>query len=316
MAHEINEHDHMMSAGGITPWHGLGTVIEDAGVDGQRAVELSKTDWEVKQTPVCYEVNGQTYAVPGKLVNYREIEQGGTVPLGIVSPEYIILQNRECVRILDDVLADPNGPNYVTAGSLFNGRKVWYLCKFPDHVTLANGEKIEDYLLLVNSHDGSTARSIFRTTVRVVCNNTLTLATNTRNKNRSYKVRHYKEVTNSEDIREVIGLTTEELMKFKQFAEDLMNENPSTYDVELFFGEVFDNRRRPLESALNYYLNGAIEPDIHGTAWKAFNAVTREVDHGGNKGKNPENRFESVLIGNGADIKSRAIEAATGWFLS
>lgn len=46
----------------------------------------------------------------------------------------------------------------------------------PDAIKVANTDITDKYLLLSNSHDGNSAVQIKFTPIRVVCNNTLTLA--------------------------------------------------------------------------------------------------------------------------------------------
>lgn len=54
-----------------------------------------------------------------------------------------------------------------TAGSLYAGRRVWVLATLPDHVEVG-GDAVRPYVLLMNSHDGSTAVIAATTPIRVV----------------------------------------------------------------------------------------------------------------------------------------------------
>ena len=64
---------------------------------------------------------------------------------------------------------------YETAGSLQGGRKVWMLARMP-HRYIISGDEIEPYLVVINSHDGSSGIKVAMTPIRVVCQNTLNLA--------------------------------------------------------------------------------------------------------------------------------------------
>ena len=62
--------------------------------------------------------------------------------------------------------------HFETAGSLHGGRRVWVLAKLPEHIEVG-GDPVRPYVLLMNSHDGSTAVVAASTPIRVVCQNTL-----------------------------------------------------------------------------------------------------------------------------------------------
>jgi phage/plasmid-like protein (TIGR03299 family) len=85
------------------------------------------------------------------------------------------VQNHEAFAFVDALLGE--GVRFETAGSLYEGRKVWMLAKLPNRYTL-NGEEIEPYLVFTNSHDGNSSIRVACTPIRVVCQNTLNLALN------------------------------------------------------------------------------------------------------------------------------------------
>ena len=60
-----------------------------------------------------------------------------------------------------------------TVGSLCNGAKVFVTLKSEIPIDLGNNDLTEQYLVLLNGHDGNTAISAYFTNVRVVCQNTL-----------------------------------------------------------------------------------------------------------------------------------------------
>src|SRR5438552_1577441 len=61
-------------------------------------------------------------------------------------------------------------------GYLGNGEVIWLLAKLPENIKITRDDVVEPYMLLTNSHDGTIAIDFRLTTVRVVCQNTLTLA--------------------------------------------------------------------------------------------------------------------------------------------
>ena len=150
------------------PWHGLGVCVEEAPSSAD-ALIYAGLDWEVEQKNV-YAEDGSL--IPGYKVNTRS--KDGTA-LGIVSDRYKVVQNEDAFQFTDDLLG--RGVTYETAGSLQGGRKVWMLAKMP-HRYIIGGDEITPYMVVMNSHDGSSGIKVAMTPIRVVCQNTLNLALN------------------------------------------------------------------------------------------------------------------------------------------
>jgi len=67
---------------------------------------------------------------------------------------------------------------YETGGYLGLGQVVWLLARINAPREIGRGDVVQPYALFTNSHDGSVAFHIRLTTIRVVCENTLTMALN------------------------------------------------------------------------------------------------------------------------------------------
>ena len=80
------------------------------------------------------------------------------------------MQNEEAFQFTDDLLGD--GVTYETSGSLQGGKKVWMLARLPRKNLIA-GDQVAPYLVIFNSHDGSSGVKVAMTPIRVVCQNTL-----------------------------------------------------------------------------------------------------------------------------------------------
>ena len=126
-------------------------------------------DWSVEQRDV-YTDDGSL--IPGYKVNLRSTDNAA---LGIVSDRYKVVQNEDAFQFTDDLLG--KGVTYETAGALQGGKKVWILAKMPQRYIIA-GDEIAPYLVVMNSHDGSSGIKVAMTPIRVVCQNTLNLALN------------------------------------------------------------------------------------------------------------------------------------------
>ncbi|MDY5578332.1 MAG: DUF932 domain-containing protein [Lachnospiraceae bacterium] len=176
-----------------TPWHGLGTRVEEA-LSAMEALQKAGLDWRVIQKPL------ETFDgihVPGYAANVRETDQK---VLGVVSTQYSVVQNEDAFAFTNEMLG--KGVRYETAGSLAGGRRVWILAKLPNQY-IVKGDRISPYLVFSNTHDGSGSIKVALTPIRVVCNNTLCLALNTAQ--RSWSTKHTGDIGGRlEDAKETL----------------------------------------------------------------------------------------------------------------
>jgi phage/plasmid-like protein (TIGR03299 family) len=190
--HGLFENDFMVSAM-ERPWHGIGAVVDGA-MTSDDALRLARLDWRVIPTPIYTEgamtaarlLPGQVPAsIHGFVANVRE---DTNEVLGVVSDKYQIAQNEDAFRFADDLLGlgEAEGARYETAGSLFNGRKVFMLINLPEARIL--DDTVERYLALVNDHTGAASLRVWTTSIRIVCHNTLCLAL--RDAQRGVSIRH------------------------------------------------------------------------------------------------------------------------------
>ena len=139
------------------PWHGLGTEVQEAPTSAD-ALIYAGLDWEVIQKDV-YTENGSL--ISGYKVNLRSTDNEA---LGIVSDRYKAVQNEDAFQFTDDLLGA--GVTYETAGALQGGRKVWMLARMPHRYIIA-GDEIAPYLVVMNSHDGSSGIKVAMTPIQV-----------------------------------------------------------------------------------------------------------------------------------------------------
>lgn len=199
----------MFFTGREKPWHGLGTMVENA-PDSREALIAAGLDWTVIQKPVFTQ---DGVLIKGYYANVRDYD--GSV-LGVVTNRYKVVQNRDAFSFTDELLGD--GVRYETAGSLMGGKKTWILARLPEKYII-QGEQIMPYLVFSNTHDGSGAIKIAMTPIRVVCNNTLNLAL--ANASRVWSIHHTGDtVAKLEDAKETIYR-----------ANEYMAELGKTFDV-------------------------------------------------------------------------------------
>lgn len=275
MSAGIMENDWMMSGNGVRPWHGIGTVVEDAPTSDE-AIKIAKLDWKIEQFPVY--ANGNV--IPEHFANVR---MDTNEALGIVKSRYRILQNDEAFSFVDGIVGnDEVECRYETAGSLFNGRKIFLLVKLPNIDLL--GDDIENYLFFTNSHDGTSALTAGISNVRVVCNNTLQMAL--RGAKRTWSCRHTINIEDrKKEAQESLGLAVKYLDTMQETAEQMAWKK---VDAEQFFRNLFDknptnlsdkNKKKTIESIYNIYNSKDDLANFKGTAWGVYNAVADFVSN-------------------------------------
>src|SRR3989344_8335345 len=172
MAHLVET----MAYAGATPWHGLGNQLTQ-----KQPIEVwqreAGMDWQIQESPVHFKSEtaghlGSIHSFPEQKVLFRSDTKA---PLSVVSNRYHTVQPREVLEFYRD-LTEVSGYELETAGGLKRGRKFWALARTGKSSALKGNDVVHGYLLLATSCDGTLATTATPTTVRVVCNNTLSIA--------------------------------------------------------------------------------------------------------------------------------------------
>lgn len=268
------EYDWMLSAK-ERPWHGIGTVVEEAPTS-EDAIRIARLDWTVDQFPVF--ANGN--AVDGYFANVRSDTNEA---LGVVRNRYKIVQNTEAFDFVDGIIQNKHLEcRYETAGSLFNGRRIFLLVKLPNKDLL--GDQVENYLFFTNSHDGSSALTAGITNVRVVCNNTLQMALN--GAERIWRCRHTTNIEGKkQQAKEALGLAVRYMDKMGETAWEMASKK---INEEAFFRQLFEKNPTALsdkskEETINrihlIYNEKDDLQNFKGTAWGMYNAVADYISN-------------------------------------
>ena len=140
--------------------------------------------------------------------------------LGVVKSRYNVLQNVDAFNFIDDIIENNSGTEckYETAGSLFNGRRVFMLVRLPNQKLV--GDDVENYMFFTNSHDGTSALLAGITNVRVVCNNTLQMAIE--GASRTWKCHHTKNLEGrKKEAAESLGLAVKYISGLDKTAREM-----------------------------------------------------------------------------------------------
>ena len=319
---------------GEVPWHGLGQS-KPAGERWsiQRWTEESGTDFEIKEAPVLFDAGTpeapDVRAFPGRKALYRADNHLG---LGVLSEGYKLVQPREVMEFFTD-LVEGAGFEMETAGVLFAGRQYWGLARvLADAKILDDRDRVGGFLLLSTSCDGTRATQARWTTVRVVCNNTLTLAVNgdshfSLNHSAKFDPAEAKRTLGiaGDEAREAFGRsmdTLRTLASFKVSPADAVQMTMKLFGIqgadpedERFKKTVASDafRNITITAATGQGLVGADLDGGAGTAWGWLNAVTQRADHGSSYRKGDfaaDRRMQRTMFGEGEAMKNRAMGIA------
>ena len=320
MPHELATTDGQtaMMYAGQTPWHGFGTRLDEPAT-AEEAIEAAGLDYTVDLRPI-ETVDG--IPIPKRQAVVRDDTQQ---VLGVVGNSYQPVQNHQCFGFLDAVVADGR-LRYHTAGALGDGEKVWMLAKLPGEIRVRDSEDVtEQYLLLSNSHDGSSSLRVFFTPIRVVCANTLGVAER-RGRGQGVSVIHKGNLAAKvAEAQEILGLAKRFYDNLEEHINRLAWHYPTINQLESYFEALYPDRpgvktRRAenvRDELFRLYENGRGQnlPETKLTTWAAFNAVTEFVDHhrstrGRTDQERAGNRLESAWFGSGAHLKGQAWKLA------
>jgi phage/plasmid-like protein (TIGR03299 family) len=173
MAHNLNETNGKVAfaARGEKAWHGLGQYVSEA-MTSEQAIELGGLNYTVEKRPLY--APGWAGTMVEAEGHYGNVRTDTNEILGIVKGRYRIVQNKDAFGFFDTII-DRGEAIFETAGALGKGERIFVTAKLPEDM-LVRGERVEKYIMLTNSHDGTSTIIAGFTPIRVVCNNTLTAA--------------------------------------------------------------------------------------------------------------------------------------------
>ena len=327
MAHELdmsNDRANMAYVGEV-PWHGLGQQLPaDASIEEWR--KAAGMDWEILNSPLAWydpEDGGIMRPVPDRLALFRSDTKSH---LSIVSDSYKVVQPGEVLEFYRDIVGAA-GLSLETAGVLFGGRKFWALAKINQSERIMGQDEIDGYLLLATSCDGSLATTAQFTSIRVVCNNTLSysVAAGEAGHSKKYLKVPHNRAFDPDEIKAELGLAADSWEQFIARANALAGKKleraqaiqvladalkVETQDEET--GEPLDVEKtnKKLREIIRLYEGdglGSSYRSADGTAWGLLNAVTEYEDHRRNT-KTTDNRLNSAWFGEGAALKDRVFD--------
>lgn len=337
MSHDINVTNGKASIAYVgangAPWHGLGQPLTAGATLEQWRAEAGML-FDIERKPLTYIHNGAEYQYPGRVALIRS-DTGA--PLSVVSDRYEVVQTRQVIEFFRD-LTEAYGFTLETAGVLGDGAKYWALARNGHSVTFGKGDKVDSYLLLATSCDGTMRTLAKFTSIRVVCQNTLGMARSERG-GVSVSVSH-RSAFDASKIKQTLGImdnawdehanNLQRLIETeidrewaKKMVSDLfarsakVSEEPARVEVagvsdmeRLMGGAALIGGKLPkapkaprvLEPILQKWDGAGMGAEgYQGTAYGLLQAVTEYVDH--DASRTADTRLTSAWFGRGEAVK-------------
>lgn len=313
-------------------WHGQGIVIPEDVVTMERVLELvPQLGMTVQEVEVWANLGqGQGFKVPDMKARFR-MEDGHY--LGTVGKDNGLIQNREAMDFLDDVLGTGEAHAH-TAGVLNGGRECWIQCKTPDPF-LIDGIKEEattGFLSALNSFDGSRPVMIIVGEQRIGCHNTFLGAIGSAKDRFIFK--HTGLIRDRVEMaKTTIKTATTHWAAYKNLAKvaikapfgdkqfmgvlDELIPLPSLrrldYDPDLH-KRIEQNAEEERDTVKAIWLNSPSNAHCRQTAWAAMNTWTEYLDHHTKsrttkKSDQAENRMKRILFD--TSLREKAVSMIT-----
>ncbi len=330
MSHELTMRGKKaeMAYVGETPWHGLGQRLT-VGAPIETWITEAGMDWKIQRSKVRYYADregAKQLEMPEQHVLFRSDTKA---PLSIVSNAYHVVQPVEVMEFFRD-LVGAGGFELETAGTMFGGRRFWALAKTGERAPVLGQDMVGAYLLLTTSCDKSSATEAFFTTVRVVCNNTLTMALGSKKAAQNRVSVSHRMKFDPKAAKQQLGIVHGAFGEFIATARtlakkpvstakagdmlvQLLSAKPEVETPEQTAERVAKARDKDAYQKILALFNGtgkgATMDGAKGTAWGWLNGVTEFVDHH-RKADSVDHRWAAAIDGQGAALKERAMAIA------
>jgi len=328
MAHNIET----MAWTGTVPWHGLGVEVA-SDLTPVEMMQAASLDWTVSKR-AAYTLNeAEWHEDVGVMLadgHHFLTRDSDNLVLSHCGDDYVPIQNEQIFDFFKK-FTDAGHMTMETAGSLRNGSEIWGLARISADFQLAGGDEVKGYLLINQPHVAGKAMVIKFTPIRVVCNNTLTVALN--DGGAAFRMPHIREF--DMDVRqaaeEALGLSKRRQDEFKEQAEFLSSKQFSGESVRNFVAELYQpqlfieqakasadeefvmqekfNRTSEMVMGAIDLSPGATLKSAKGTWWGALNGVTYIEDHH-RRSQAEGNSLHSAWFGAGANRKAKALAKA------
>ena len=302
-------------------WHGLGTVLQED-FSPREALNEAGLEWPVEMAKglSVLDSNGRVCISKNNQACIR-MDTGDI--LGIHGKQYQPMQNDQ---LFDIAYAMGGQVKVESAGSTNGGRKLFILLR-GDTLGLKGNDESIPYLALTNSHDGSARCSAVPTTVRVVCENTLSLMFQTAGQ-RMYAITHQGSIDHKiESMKKNLVRFQQDTKTWLDDVTQLQSKTLNHTETVTFWGDIYSRLwGKPVTEAEMDKASATIgkwestletekaslgygDVDI----WLAANAVSEDIQHSvpGHQRKNWQaRRMENNWFGDTAKKTATVFQTA------
>jgi phage/plasmid-like protein (TIGR03299 family) len=317
MPHQLEQRDGRASMFyiGAVPWHKLGRKL-DKPATAAEAMKAARLDYTVVKRPLKAVIRGRQQAdVPNAFATVRT---DTNAVLGVVGSRYEPINNSQAFSFFDP-LVDRAEAIYHTAGVLGNGEKIWLLAKLPGYIRIGRqGDPVEKYVLLYNSHDGSSNIRLKLTAVRVVCQNTLSAAL--QGTEQEARIKHTASAKDRlQEAHKLLGLTNQLYQQLDYIFNRMSLRKLTGQQLVNYVKTLIPNNPNAESNARTENMRCEIirlhddvaDAAMHrGTVFGAVNAVAEYTDHHPVQ-KDASKQLKSIWFGgSGEQLKLRAFKLA------
>lgn len=336
MAHNIHfderKGEHSFFSVKEKAWHGLGTIVQEYPTS-KEALQFAGLDYTVEKRPLfTYDTDNHAgkldLIIPEVEVHnyYATVRTDTDQPLGVVGKDYKVVQNVDAFTFFDSIVGG-EGIQYETAGALGKGEKIFITAKLPDYIKVGKDDLIEKYLFLTTSHDGLGSITAAFTPIRIVCNNTLSLALE--NCTNVVRIRHTQSaeerLREAHKVMDISNMLSEQLDAiFNRWAKVRITDSEVKKLIQLAMvpnKEVLANVRAGAEDALStafvnicdtafeYAMTSPTQQTMttKGTVFGAYNAITGYFQNMRSY-KTGEAKLKSIIYGVGLNRTQTAFD--------
>lgn len=324
-----------------TPWSETGTcvkyaqstqdAIKMAGLDDPVGMTrtfvptLDKVRFDIEDPSAVAEVIseegpsiGGMQAIPDRFCT-RNMKIG--TPYDVVGGRYKIIQNEHAFEMFDSMLKDGR-LRLDRAGKLsISGSRVWLLARVGDPVYLTSEDSLEQYMVLLNSHDGSIALRVINTPIRTSTGATAIATIDDAGVLNSMAIRHTENAKQRMALAEkIIASSLEYYSSFAEAAGRMVRKKMTAREIDHVLGKMFPCRMdgdKPVYSTrtqnqmdlIKQLFNDEPMGSVRGSAWSFYAAVAEFVDFHRSPTKTDvqkHKRLQSLVDGAGAKLKTQA----------
>ena len=328
-----------MAYAGEVPWHGLGVQVSNDLTPREMLVEAG-LDWSVSKREIFTyddadpDKSEDLIMAPNHSLLVRDSDNTIFGPCG---PKFIPTQNEDAFTFFKK-FTDAGKMTMEPAGSLKDGRQIWGLAKVDESFTLPGDDRVLGNLLVSVSHEWGKSNEIRFTPIRVVCNNTLSMALADKTQPH-FKMPHTRafDADLIKTAEDALGLASNRMKEYKEAAEFLCTKKYNKDTVVSYIADLMQPKLAMQQKLLEQsktektYLARATmldefqrapskvyealeqQPGVNlksssGTWWGAMNAVTFVVDH--KWGHDRDAAMHNAWFGARASLKTKAMTTA------